>query len=291
MEAVPNSFDSITGTYYKAKRYTIVDSIVTRSDPGLPYSIPTIGVGIIGIFIRYNAVKQTDDAKKKIPIKEISLDLGTTALSRYNFTDGVEFLKVSYKNNKDVFNYSRGNDDEFLKNLVPVLMGSVIDPHFEDFYPYPIRSNINYALTVELDDNTDGISIDVITQHVTGDALHINSLYFPTLKNFTFPSDSGKLLQLTGSFGSINSIMIIDGQHDGIVNNLIIRIGGIEVINVKPEFSTQKNGLRFSNLFTHNKIRNDKHVVTRISTERCLPIRITMSAKQLTLLHLGKVRR
>jgi len=196
--------------------------------------------------------------KKKIPIKEISLDLGTTALSRYNFTDGVEFLKGSYKNDKDVFNYSRSNDDEFLKNLVPVLMGSVVDSRFEDFYPYPIRSNISY--TVELDDQTDGISIDVITQHVTGDALPIDSIYFPILKNFTFPSNSGKILQLTGLFGSINGIMIIDGQHDGVVSNLIIRVGGIEIINVKPEFATQKNGLRFSDIFTLKKIRNDKNV-------------------------------
>lgn len=260
MEAVLNSYDPTTGDHYSAKRFTTVESTVSKPTSGKIYEIPRIGVGIIGMFIQYKTTKQSYVNKKPIPIKEIILSLGNTALSKYNFSDGVEYLKAKYKSDKYIFNYTRGVNSAFLKNLVPVLMGSIIDDSFKNFYPYPVRNNLEYSLSIELTDPQDDIEIKVLTQHVIGNALPIDAIYFPIVKVFDFLSSAGRLLQFTGVFGSINSLMIINKQTGATNKDLNIRIGGVSILSVTSDFASPSNGLYLRDLFISGKIHGSDHV-------------------------------
>ena len=267
MEPILNSYDPTTGDHYSAKRYTTVDSVVSRPISTNQYSIPRIGVGIIGMFIQYEVKKQTDANKKHIPIKEINLSLGNTSLSRYDFSDGVEYLKAKFKSDKSIFEYVRNKDGAFLNNLVPVLMGSIIDDDFKNFYTYPVRSNLEYTLSVDLTDTNDKIQIKIITKHVIGNALSIDAMYFPIVKTYKFRPSDGSLLQFVGIFGSINSLMVINKNTKKPNKDLDIRVGGVSVLYVKSKFATPSNGLYLRDVFNSGKIHAPNHIYHEFDNE------------------------
>lgn len=138
---------------YRGHRQRITEDAIihktTQSGQIITFKVPKIGNGFTAIYVRYNfrdkTSTETDLGTGEEFISEILLRNNNHEISKYPFSTTFDVLNELIGENM----YAKSQKNQ----VVPILLGKVIDKNFDWFYPYFGDEN-SYELVVKLQSGT-----------------------------------------------------------------------------------------------------------------------------------------
>ena len=269
MEQLFNAFNPTTGTLYRTERFSTIKNKVLGKQNGsrVEFKIPKTGVGFVGLFLYYK--KTTGNVS--LPIEDFELRLGTK-ISYYKMPTLINYLCTKFPSMENLPWYNLSYN-KFIYNIVPILLGRLLDDEFDGYYPFPTKTNLDYTLFVTLRMPSSGTfqtaegTIELESHSVAGNALPIDSLYYPICMEFTSQASNSVYLHISNFIGSLNTLIIPLNITETAPGSLVISINGVVVHASDDGFSTGYRGGKLLDIFVNGKIYNDSSFVYTFDNE------------------------
>ena len=127
---------------YRKKEFDITEKIInptTVNGKKITFYIAEIGAGFIGAYLStaYASTAITGGNDTDF----IKLFIGRTELSHYSHESGIEQLK------NNVYNMVDETFETSKNNLIPILMGKLLDPKFDGYYHF-MKRDMKYSVEI-----------------------------------------------------------------------------------------------------------------------------------------------